>query len=71
MNLFFSFIFLYYNILGIYSKGNIVQFKFEKYKTNIANINSLKYRSSYELNTNLKNISKINFMFRLIMSILI
>ena len=66
MNLFFSFIFLYYNILGSYSKGNIVHFKFEKYKTNIVNINSLKYRSSYDINNNLNNVSKNNFMFRLL-----
>ena len=50
---------------NIYSISKIIQFKFEKYNTNIANINSLKYHSSNNPNDFL-DLSKNDFMFRLL-----
>ena len=62
MNLFFSLIFFFYLKKEIHS---IIQFNFEKFNTNVANINSLKYHSSNYPDT-LNNLSKNDFMFRLL-----
>ena len=55
MNIYFCIIiFLFYIIKSSYS--NVIKFNFEKYKTNIVDINSLKYHSSnYPNNITLKN----------------
>jgi len=58
-----SFLFFFYLNERISSTTKIIQFKFEKYNINIADINSLKYRSSnYQENS----IDKNDFMFRLL-----
>ena len=57
-----SIIFFFYLNKRISPKTKIIQFNFEKYKINIADINSLKYRSSnYQENS----LDKNDFMFRL------
>ena len=58
-----SFLFFFYLNERISSKTKIIQFKFEKYNINIADINSLKYRSS---NFQENSIDKNDFMFRLL-----
>ena len=58
----FSIIFFFYLNKGISSKTNIIQFRFEKYKINIADINSLLSRSFYKENS----VNKNDFMFRLL-----
>ena len=65
MNKIFSLVLFIFLKIGIFSKSKIIQFKFEKYKTNIADISSLKYYSSYFPNNFLES-SKNNFMFRLL-----
>jgi len=65
MNIYIFFIFFFLLKKGTYSKSKIVQFKFEKYNINIANINSLIYHSSNYPN-NLLVISKNDFMYRLL-----
>ena len=58
-----SIIFFFYLNKRISPKTKIIQFNFEKYKINIADINSLKYRSSnYQENS----LDKNDFMFRLL-----
>ena len=61
----FSIIFFFFYLnkgIDSSSSAKIIQFKFEKYNINIADINSLKYRSSnYQDNS----LNKNDFMFRL------
>ena len=58
-----SIIFFFYLNKRISPKTKIIQFNFEKYKINIADINSLKYRpSNYQDNS----LNKNDFMFRLL-----
>ena len=65
MNIYFFLIFFIYLKKGIYSKSKIVQFKFEKYNINIANINSLIYYSS-NYPDNFLDFSKNDFIYRLL-----
>ena len=58
----FPIIFFFFLNKGISSKTNIIQFKFGKYKINIADINSLLHRSTYKENS----VTKNDFMFRLL-----
>ena len=61
----FSIIFFFFYLnkgIDSSSRTKIIQFKFEKYNINIADINSLKYRpSNYQDNS----LNKNDFMFRL------
>ena len=65
MNIIFSLTLFIFLKIGIFSVSKIVHFKFEKYKNNIADINSLKYYSSY-IPDDFLEISKNDFMFRLL-----
>ena len=65
MNIIFSFVLFVFLKIGIFSESKIVQFLFEKYKNNIADINSLKYYSSY-IPDDFLELSKNDFMFRLL-----
>ena len=65
MNIIFSLTLFIFLKIGIFSESKIVQFKFQKYKNNIADINSLKYYSSY-IPDGFLELSKNDFMFRLL-----